>query len=256
MSTPTPVLEARGLTRTFDGTTALDDVDLQLAPGDFVSVMGPSGSGKSTLLYNVSGMDTMSAGTVQVDGTHLVGLDPKALARMRLTTMGFVFQHVHLLKNLSLLDNIVLPAYVAGLAPRARLNERAMALMERTGVAHLAGRDVSEASGGQLQRIGICRALINEPAILLGDEPTGALDSRAAAEVMDILGEINDNGTTVMLVTHDAGVAARSSRVLSMLDGRIVADRNLGRYRGEGLEGRRAEISQWLVQDGSLRASP
>jgi energy-coupling factor transporter ATP-binding protein EcfA2 len=151
--------------------------------------------------------------------------------------MGFIFQHVYLLKNLCLLDNVVLPAYLAGLAPREELNERALALMERTGVADLADRDVSEASGGQLQRIGICRALINQPTILLGDEPTGALDSTAAAEIMDILGELNAEGTTIMLVTHDAKVAARTDRVLYMVDGRIVGDRHQGRYDRHAAEG-------------------
>jgi putative ABC transport system ATP-binding protein len=161
--------------------------------------------------------------------------------------MGFIFQHVYLLKNLCLLDNVVLPAYLAGLAPREELNERAMALMERTGVADLADRDVSEASGGQLQRIGICRALINQPRILLGDEPTGALDTTTASEVLDILGELNAEGTTIMLVTHDAKVAARTTRVLYMLDGHIVGDRDQGPYSGTGLDRRHADLTEWLL---------
>jgi putative ABC transport system ATP-binding protein len=161
--------------------------------------------------------------------------------------MGFVFQHVYLLKNLCLLDNVVLPAYLAGLAPRTEIVERATALMERTGVAELAKRDVSEASGGQLQRIGICRALINQPTILLCDEPTGALDSTAAAEIMDILGELNAEGTTVMIVTHDAKVAARTSRVLYMLDGRIAGDLDQGPYTGGDLDRRHAELTEWLL---------
>jgi putative ABC transport system ATP-binding protein len=165
--------------------------------------------------------------------------------------MGFIFQHVHLLKNLCLLGNVVLPAYLAGLAPRDELNERAMALMERTGVAELADRDVSEASGGQLQRVGICRALINQPAILLGDEPTGALDSTAASGIMDILGELNAEGTTIMLVTHGAKVAARTDRVLYMVDGRIVGDRHQGRYTGRHLDQRHTDVTEWLLQHRS-----
>jgi putative ABC transport system ATP-binding protein len=209
--------------------------------------MGPSGSGQSTLLYNISGMDTMTAGEVRFAGEELGSLSQKELARLRLTTMGFIFQHVYLLKNLCLLDNVVLPAYLAGLAPREELNERALALMERVGVAELADRDVSEASGGQLQRIGICRALINEPRILLGDEPTGALDSTAAAEIMDILGELNGEGTTIMVVTHDPKVAARTSRVLYLVDGRIVGDRQQGRYLGTDLDQRHQELTEWLL---------
>jgi putative ABC transport system ATP-binding protein len=247
MITATAVLDAHGLTKSFDGHTVLQALDLQVREGEFISVMGPSGSGKSTLLYNISGMDTMTAGRVRFAGQELSELSQKELARLRLTTMGFIFQHVYLLKNLCLLDNVVLPAYLAGLAPRDELNQRALELMDRTGVAELADRDVSEASGGQLQRVGICRALINRPTILLGDEPTGALDSTAAAEIMDILGELNAEGTTIMLVTHDAKVAARTARVLYLVDGRIVGDRSQGRYAGTGLDQRHAALTEWLL---------
>ena len=250
MTTATAVLDAHGLTKTFDGHTVLQGLDLEVGGGEFISVMGPSGSGKSTLLYNISGMDTMTAGSVAFAGQDLASLSQKQLARLRLTTMGFIFQHVYLLKNLCLLDNVVLPAYLAGLAPREQLNERAMALMRRTGVAELADRDVSEASGGQLQRIGICRALINQPKILFCDEPTGALDSAAAAEIMDILGELNTEGTTIMLVTHDAKVAARTSRVLYLIDGRIVGDRHQGRYDGTRHDQRHLELTEWLLEQG------
>ncbi|GAA4282482.1 ABC transporter ATP-binding protein [Brevibacterium daeguense] len=242
------ILDAQALTKAFAGHSVLHGVDLQVHDGEFISVMGPSGSGKSTLLYNISGMDTMTSGDVSFAGQHLAELSQKQLARLRLTTMGFIFQHVHLLKNLCLLDNVVLPAYLAGLEPRETINERAMGLMERTGVAELAHRDVSEASGGQLQRVGICRALINRPRILFGDEPTGALDSTAASEIMDILGELSAEGTTIMLVTHDAGVAARTNRVLYMVDGRIVGDREQGRYTGEGLDQRHADVARWLLE--------
>jgi len=250
MTTATMILDAQALTKAFDGHTVLHGVDLQIRDGEFVSVMGPSGSGKSTLLYDISGMDTMTSGSVRFAGQDLAGLSQKQLARLRLTTMGFIFQHDYQLKNLCLLDNVVLPAYLAGLAPRDELNERAMALMRRTGVAELADRDVSEASGGQLQRVGICRALINQPKILLGDEPTGALDSTAASEIMDILGELNAEGTTIMLVTHDAKVAARTDRVLYMVDGRIVGDRHQGRYTGTDLDQRHAEVTEWLLAHG------
>jgi putative ABC transport system ATP-binding protein len=249
--TATAVLEAHGLTKAFNGNTVLKGLDLQVREGEFISVMGPSGSGKSTLLYNISGMDTMTAGSVRFAGQDLAGLSQKELARLRLTTMGFIFQHVYLLKNLSLLDNVVLPAYLAALAPRGELNDRALTLMARTGVVELAERDVSEASGGQLQRIGICRALINHPKMLLGDEPTGALDSTAAAEIMDIIGELNAEGMTIMLVTHDAKVAARTARVLYMIDGQIVGDRNQGTYTGDDLDDRYAGLTEWLLGQGT-----
>jgi putative ABC transport system ATP-binding protein len=247
MTTPTPILKAQGLTKAFADNTVLHGVDLEVREGEFVSVMGPSGSGKSTLLYTISGMDTLSSGTVDFAGHELSSLSQKDLARLRLTTMGFIFQHVHLLKNLCLLDNVVLPAFLAKLAPRDELTERARALMVLTGVADLANRDISEASGGQLQRVGICRALINRPTIVFGDEPTGSLDSAATAEIMDILADLHRQGTTIMLVTHDARVAARTDRVLYMVDGRIVGDRAQGRYDAD-LDARHAELNEWLLQ--------
>lgn len=251
-ATATTILDAHQLSKAFGSHTVLHEVDLHIHAGEFVAVMGPSGSGKSTLLYTISGMDTVTSGGATFDGQDLPALSQKELARLRLTTMGFIFQHVHLLKNLCLLDNVVLPAYLAGLAPREELNQRALDLMQRTGVAELALRDVSEASGGQLQRVGICRALINAPKMLFGDEPTGALNSTAAAEIMDILGELNAEGTTLMLVTHDPKVAARASRVLYMVDGRIVADRDQGRYTGitVDLDQRHAALTEWLLARG------
>lgn len=190
----------------------------------------------------------MTAGGVRFRGQELSILSQKELARLCPTTMGFIFQHVYLLKNLSLLDNVVLQDYLAGLAPRHELNQRALAFLERAGVADLAAQDVSEASGGQLQRIEICRALINQPTILLGDEPTGALDSTAAAEIMDILGQLNADGMTIMLVTHDARIAARATRVLYMLDGCIVGDRDQGPFDGGGLEQRHGGLTGWLLE--------
>ncbi|NLT31169.1 MAG: ABC transporter ATP-binding protein [Propionibacterium sp.] len=248
-----PILSARGVTKSFGDTTVLHGVDLDVAEGEFVSVMGPSGSGKSTLLYAISGMDAPTTGTVDVAGTELTTLNRKELSRLRLTRMGFVFQQIHLLKNLSLLDNVVLPAHLAGSAPRAELNRRARELMERTGVGHLADHDITQASGGQLQRVGICRALINQPRILFGDEPTGALDSTAAGEIMDILTELNNDGTTVLLVTHDPAVAARTDRLVHLRDGLIEAELHLGRFTPGAdpvaeLRRRQLQVQDWLAR--------
>jgi putative ABC transport system ATP-binding protein len=246
----TALIDAHGLTKTFGTHTVLHEVDLQVQQGRLARPRGAHHGRELALLHSLSGMDTITAGSVRFHGHDLPALRQKQLARLRLTTMGFVFQQVHLLKNLCLLDNVVLPAYLAGLAPRKELNRRATDLMERLGVAELAGRDVSEASGGQLQRVGICRALINEPMIIFGDEPTGALNSTAAAEVMDIIGELNAEGTTVMLVTHDAKVAARADRVLYMVDGRIIGDRDQRRSAGTDLHRREAELTKWLLARG------
>jgi putative ABC transport system ATP-binding protein len=230
----------------------LKDVDLQIEKGEFVSVMGPSGSGKSTLLYNISGMDRMTSGSVVLDGQELSDLSEQALSNERLKKMGFIFQHIHLLNNLSIFDNIILPAYLAHNGSREKANQRAKALMKKVGILDLADNDVTQASGGQLQRVGICRALINEPCIVFGDEPTGALNSKAAGEIMDLLADINRAGTTILLVTHNVKVAARTERVLFMLDGKIASQKKLGKYVGNGGDNRAREegLSNWLLEKG------
>ncbi len=230
----------------------LKDINLQIKKGEFVSVMGPSGSGKSTLLYNISGMDRMTSGNVTYNGRELSALPEKELSKLRLNEMGFIFQQIHLLKNLSLFDNIILTAYLAGNSSRKVINKRADELMERAGITGLGDNDITQASGGQLQRVGICRALINNPGIIFGDEPTGALNSKAAGEIMDILAGINQSGTTIMLVTHDIKVASKTERVLFMLDGKIIGEKNLGKYSaGESdCRSRDEDLARWLVEMG------
>lgn len=230
----------------------LKDVNLQIERGEFVSVMGPSGSGKSTLLYNISGMDRMTSGRVLFNGQELSALSEKQLSRLRLNNMGFIFQHIHLLKNLSVFDNIILTAYLARNSSRKTINQRAVELMEKTDIAAIADHDITQASGGQLQRVGICRALMNAPDIIFGDEPTGALNSKASAEIMTLLGDINRSGTTILLVTHDIKVAAKTERVLFMLDGKIVAENRPGKYdeaHGD-IKSREERLTKWLVKKG------
>lgn len=253
----TTLLETRNLTRTLaldkhNDVTVLHGVSLAIERGEFVAVMGPSGSGKSTLLYNMCGMDRMTSGEVTFNGRELAALPEKELARIRLNEMGFVFQQIHLLKNLSVLDNVILSGYLTNHRGRGEINARAMELMERTGIAGLAGNAITQASGGQLQRVGICRALINDPEIVFGDEPTGALNSRASGEIMDLFAEVNAGGTTVLLVTHDVRVAARTDRVLLIMDGRLAAEKRLGRAPrpippGE-LKSREELLAQWLME--------
>ena len=253
----TALLESQQLCKSFvlgndNEYTVLSDVDLSIEPGEFVSVMGPSGSGKSTLLYNISGMDRAKSGRVLFNGQDITALSEEELSKVRLTGMGFVFQHIHLLKNLSIFDNVVLPAYLAREESHDQIDQRAEAVMEQVRIAHLADNDITQASGGQLQRVGICRALINNPEILFGDEPTGALNSKAASEIMDLLADINESGTTIMLVTHDVRVAARTERVLFMLDGQIVAEKHLGKPSANGTERKEREesLSSWLTELG------
>jgi len=230
-------------------TDVLRGIDLEIRKGEFVAIMGPSGSGKSTLLYTISGMDRASSGRVYFNGREIAKLSEKELSRLRLREMGFIFQQIHLLKNLNLLDNIRLPACADGGRGSSEIDRRVRYLMERTGISPLARNSVDQASGGQLQRVGICRGLINEPEVLFGDEPTGALDSGSAAEILDILKDVHTGGTTIVLVTHDSKVAARSERVLYMLDGRIQGEKKLGTFTGGDREARarQEELNDWLA---------
>lgn len=230
----------------------LKDINMEIRAGEFVSVMGPSGSGKSTLLYTISGMDKMTSGKVIFSDKEISAMHEDDLSKLRLHQMGFVFQQSSLLKNLNVFDNIVLSAYLAKTESQTKINERASKLMRKMGIAELKNHDITEASGGQLQRVSICRALINNPSIVFGDEPTGALNSKATNEVMDILASINRSGTTIMLVTHDAKVAAKTERVLFMHDGKIVAEKTLSKYRKDidDIKAREEKLLLWLSEMG------
>lgn len=251
------ILESRELSKTYvvneqNEHSILKNVNLQIKEGEFVSVMGPSGSGKSTLLYNISGMDRSTSGSVYFNGQEISKLSENELSKLRLNRMGFIFQHIHLLKNLNILDNIILSGYMAKKTSRDTINQRALHLMKQTGIHELANHDITQASGGQLQRVAICRALINNPDIVFGDEPTGALNSKSASEIMDILADINQTGTTILIVTHDVKVAAKTERILFMTDGYIVAEQRLGKYNKDkdDIKVREAKLSRWLMDLG------
>jgi putative ABC transport system ATP-binding protein len=223
----TPVLDARGLTRTFPGPVhALRGVDLAVEPGEFVAVMGPSGCGKSTLLHLLGGLDVPDAGELRLQGRQLDALNEAARARLRRRTVGYVFQSLNLVASLTASENVELVAALGGQrAGRAR--RRSRELLERLGVGARAGELPGRLSGGEQQRVAIARAVVNEPAVLLADEPTGNLDSRAAGDVVDLLDELRAGGPAVVLVTHDARVAARADRALRMRDGAITSTTDL-----------------------------
>jgi len=250
------ILEAKKLNKFYEigkgnKQQVLRDVDISIAEGEFVSVMGASGSGKSTLLYNISGMDKATSGSIQLCNEEISNMKEDTLAALRLEKMGFIFQQSSLLKNLDIFDNIIYPAFAAKKDSRRNITANAKKLMNQMGISSLADNDITQASGGQLQRVAICRALINNPIILFGDEPTGALNSRATNEVMDILADINNQGTTIMLVTHDAKVAAKTERVLFMADGEIKGEKKIGKYQsGIDIKVRENELSSWLAQMG------
>ncbi|MCH5270957.1 MAG: ABC transporter ATP-binding protein [Lachnospiraceae bacterium] len=240
------ILEAKGLCKNYGGGNILSDIDFQINVGEFVAVMGQSGGGKSTLLYCISGMDEPSSGKIYFDGADMTDMSDKQMQELRLKRMGFVFQKPSFLKNLSIIDNIVYPAFQLGEADRSEIVKEAMALMEEMGISSVAEHDIYKVSGGQLQRAAICRAMINHPDILFGDELTGALNSSTTREVSGIIDNINKKGTTVLLVTHDANVAVHADKVIYLEDGRIMDTLNLGKYDEGSAGSRDAEMKTWL----------
>ncbi|MCL3778437.1 MULTISPECIES: ABC transporter ATP-binding protein [unclassified Actinomyces] len=247
--TPGPVLSARGLVKDWD-VRVLHGIDLDVPAGQLLAIMGPSGSGKSTLLSLLAGMDVPTSGCVELGGQELSSMSERQLADLRLHRIGFVFQTTRFVRTLDLADNIALPALVARVDSPAQVRQRARELMERMGVAEVSHHHVTEVSGGQLQRAALCRALINDPDVLFGDEPTGALDSASAARVLDLLAGVVAEGRTLVLVTHDAAVAARADRVLVLVDGSVAEDLALGRDDGEDRAGRLEQVRRVLTRHG------
>ncbi len=224
------ILEVKDLCKTYivnkRQNNVLKNVNLTVSEGEMVAIMGPSGSGKSTLLYAVSGMDSITAGEVKFCGKNIVKMSEKELADLRLDEMGFIFQQMYMLKNLTVLDNIILPAVQSNKNNETRKETvgRGQNLMRKLGIIDVADNDINEVSGGQLQRACICRSMINRPEVLFADEPTGALNRTTSNGVMEELVKLNKEGTTIMLVTHDAKVAAKCSRVLYIVDGNIKGE--------------------------------
>jgi ABC-type lipoprotein export system ATPase subunit len=242
----TALLRARGVRKEYgkgEGLVrAVDGVDLEVDPGETVAVMGPSGCGKSTLLHLLGGLDRPSGGEISLAGRRIDQMGEKALARMRRTAVGFVFQAFHLMEELTAVENVELPALLAGRSPRAA-RRRAAELLDRVGLADRAGFLPSALSGGQRQRVAIARALSNEPLVVLADEPTGNLDSAATADVLRLFDSLHEGGQTLVIVTHDERIAATADRLISMRDGAFVDETRLtGGTTGQlgalvGLEG-------------------
>jgi len=224
------ILCARALDKEYgqgDGLVrALDSVELEVTSGETLAVMGPSGCGKSTLLHLLGGLERPSAGEVWLDGRRIDRLSERALARMRRRAIGFVFQAFHLMEELTALENVELPALMAGRSPRGA-RRRAEQLLEQVGLADRAHHLPSALSGGQRQRVAIARALSNEPLVVLADEPTGNLDSSATVEVLRLLDSLRSAGQTLLIVTHDERIAATADRLISMRDGAFVEETRL-----------------------------
>jgi putative ABC transport system ATP-binding protein len=221
------VIDTRAITKVFgsNGTAvhALCGVDLQVQSGEFIALIGPSGSGKSTLMAILGCLDRPTAGTYALDGTMVQGLSGAELAAIRNTKIGFVFQAYNLLAKATVVRNVELPMLYAGVGRRER-RERALELLERVGLSDKAFKLPGELSGGQKQRVSIARALANRPTMLLADEPTGALDSHTGAEILELFRDLNRQGNTVILVTHDLGIAAQASRKVEIRDGLIAVE--------------------------------
>jgi putative ABC transport system ATP-binding protein len=234
------------VTKVYQGgiTGALNGVSMTVEEGEFTAIMGPSGSGKSTMLNLLAGLDRPTSGAIAVGGVDLAKLGEAALARFRRDRIGFIFQFFHLLPNLTALENILIPAQLKGDVVPGRAQE----LMDKLGITNVADRYPARLSGGQQQRVAVARALINHPALLLADEPTGALDTRSGEQVMELLGNLHRDGQTILLVTHDAKLATRhAARVISVMDGKIVDDARLEspeRTPSEVIRVRREETSQ------------
>ena len=224
----------------------LNNISFEMKKGEMTAVMGPSGSGKSTLLYNVSGMDRPDEGEVFLEGIEISSASEDEKAKFRLHKMGFVFQQMNVLNNLNVIDNIAFPAVHADRKHSREIYEKAEKLMDDFHIGDLACRKVNEISGGQLQRACICRSMMMDPVILFADEPTGALNRTAAAEVIDSFLQINKKGTTILMVTHDSKVASMCERIIYLLDGEIRGELRPGKYSSESAKDREKQTVQWL----------
>jgi ABC-type lipoprotein export system ATPase subunit len=221
----TCVLRTRGLRKEYGREAglvrAVDGVDLEVAPGETLAVMGPSGCGKSTLLYLLGGLDRPTGGEIWLDGQNISQLSERGLARLRRTAVGFVFQAFHLMDELTAVENVELPALLAGRSPRAA-RQRAAGLLEQVGLADRVKFLPSALSGGQRQRVAIARALVADPKVVLADEPTGNLDSAATLDVLRLFDSLHQAGQTLVIVTHDTRIAATADRMISMRDGAFI----------------------------------
>ena len=244
------ILSAKGLCKSFAHNGGqlhiLSHIDLELYKGDFTVIMGASGSGKSTLLYALSGMDRATAGQVIYNGRDIVTMKEKELAKLRHTDFGFIFQQMHLVSNLTLLENILVPGYLNKSKTAAEVKTRAQGLLDRMGIIEAGSHLPSQVSGGEQQRCAIARAVINTPALLFADEPTGALNRKKTTEVLNLLTELNRTGQSILMVTHDTRAALRATRLLYLVDGKIMGSLELAPYLPEEEKSREAQVNAWL----------
>ncbi|MCR5249462.1 MAG: ABC transporter ATP-binding protein [Lachnospiraceae bacterium] len=244
------IIQAKGLSKSFAHNGGqihvISNVDVSVYEGDFTVIMGASGSGKSTLLYALSGMDRATSGEVNLDGKDIVTMNEKELAGLRNTKFGFIFQQIHLVSNLTIFENIVVPGYHNRSDSRAEVEKLAESLMEKMNIKEIKSHLPAQCSGGEQQRCAIARALINKPSLVFADEPTGALNRRNTTEVLDLLTKCNEEGQSILMVTHDQRAALRATRILYLEDGKIVGEMTLPPYKAEDEKSREKQVGAWL----------
>ncbi|MBQ8612772.1 MAG: ABC transporter ATP-binding protein [Ruminiclostridium sp.] len=244
------ILSAKGLCKSFahngKQNHILSNLDIDIYEGDFTVVMGASGSGKSTLLYALSGMDRATSGQVLYKGEDIVKMPEKKLSALRCGDFGFIFQQMHLVSNLSVFENITVPGYLNKSRTSAEVDKRAEELTEKMGITHIKKQLPSQCSGGEQQRCAIARAVINSPELIFADEPTGALNRKNTTEVLDLLTTLNNDGQSILMVTHDSRAALRADRIIYIADGTVIGDLELPRYTAESEKSRETQINSWL----------
>ena len=244
------ILSAKGLCKSFSHngvqTHILTGMDVDIYEGDFTVIMGASGSGKSTTLYALSGMDRATAGSVMYEGSDIAKISEKKLALLRRKDFGFIFQQMHLVSNLTLFENITVPGYLDKTKSASEVDAKADELMKMVAIDHIKDHLPAQCSGGEQQRCAIARAVVTSPKMLFADEPTGALNRKNTTEVLDLLTEINRNGQSILMVTHDQRAACRATRILYIEDGKITGDLELPLYDKKDEKSRETQVSAWL----------
>lgn len=242
------LLTAKKIIKTYPGSAepVLNQISVEIYPGDFVIIMGPSGAGKSTLLYCLSGMDTLSGGKVRYKDQELGCLSEKKMAELRANAFGFVFQQTHLVSNLTLFENVAVAGYLGKEKSEKAVRERAESLLSRMHVEKAEDRLPSQASGGEAQRAAIARAMINRPSLLFADEPTGALNRKNSEEVLDLLTSLHQEGQSILMVTHDGKAAIRGTRILYLEDGKLLDEMPLPPFDAKAAKKREEKLSAWL----------
>lgn len=248
------ILCGKGVSKTYaqigKETQILTNIDVNLYAGDFTVIMGSSGAGKSTLLYALSGLDTITSGSVILNGREISGLSEKEMAKLRANAFGFIFQQTHLVSNLTLFENVAVAGYAAKAGSVREIREKAELLLLKMHIRDAKDRLPSQVSGGEAQRAAIARAMIGNPSLLFADEPTGALNKASSEEVMKLLLELNRDGQSIVMVTHDVRAALYGNRILYLEDGKILDECTLSPYGQDDLKDRESKAMDWLSKLG------